>query len=411
MTQENELAVTHHQALEEIKKMETPVGKAIIDYINMIEGKNIAILGTDKAFVLRSDDGEIKAFKSALTLSKKDGTLVQPIYEGDFVVSAQGYEVWAEKTGTSVIFPKEIMVGSELQSNPYPVRAGNDPNGRILAVHACAVAFKYSSMGIPQVSSWSTIFDTPSYRMVDLLAKAKQYPQAFRVLPKDSKPKISEEIVETWTCYPYDEAINLWVNTSHNEVIKWLSQIIKREMKSMDFAQTFAKRNALKHLSGIQKAPGNVWTFPVLAWRPTGNNVIKWDSAQYANLQDRVKGMIDGNGADNFQQKIELQKGSERVSEEEGFEALEADVDPEDSPESDSNEEQVKKKDEQKTADESKDLPKDIKQAIFLAGEFPNEYKEACESYGINAMPHQLSPANAIKVCKKVGELVDLKDQ
>ena len=60
----------------------------------------------------------------------------------------------------------------------------------------------------------------------------------------------------TWARYPFDEATNLWMNTTHDEALKWLAQIINREKKSIDFAQTFAKRNSLKHLSGIQKAPG-----------------------------------------------------------------------------------------------------------------------------------------------------------
>ena len=121
--------------------------------------------------------------------------------------------------------------------------------------------------------------------------------------------------------------MNLWINTSHDEVITWLSQILNREKKAMDFAQTFAKRNALKHLSGIQKAPSNQWRFPVLAWRPTGNNIVKWDASQYANLQNRVSEMTESGGVDEFNKKIEIQKGAERTSEEEGFEALEAEVD------------------------------------------------------------------------------------
>ncbi len=405
----NDLVVTHHQALEVLKKQDTPEAKAILDYVMMIEKKNIAVLGTDEAFLLQDSGGQIKAFKKALTLSTQAGTLIQPVYKGDLVVSAQGYEVMNEATGTSVIFPKEVLVGGEWRPNPYAER--DETNRRILAVHARAVAFKYSSMGIPQISDWTTIFDTPSYRMIDLLAKAKKFPQAFRVLPKDLKPEVNEKVVETWANYPFDESLNLWINTSHDEVITWLSQILNREKKAMDFAQTFAKRNASKHLHGIQKAPCDNWRFSVLAWRPTGNNIVKWDAAQYADLQDRVAGMIEGGGGDEFQQKIEMQKGTEKASEEENSEALEAETNPEDNQESgdQSATQETKQPEADKPTEAVKEPSKDVKQADYIAKTFPAEFSEAVKELGVNIMLpiNEWSNETVVNVCQKVADLVD----
>lgn len=311
------------QALEKIKEL-----IPIEDYtaLSGIINKDVVALGENEAFALKDNEGEIRAFKQRVTLSQQEGTLIQPVHNGPFVVSAQGYEVWAEAAGACVIFPKEVLVGGQWHPNPHVER---DPNNRrILAVHARAVAFRFSSKGIPQVSDWSTIFDTPSYRMIDLLAKAKSTPQAFRLLPEGEKP----EDDGTWAAYPFDESITLWINTSHDEALKWFSQILNREKKALDFAQTFAKRNALKHLSGLQKAQSNVWTIPVLCWRPTSGNIIKWDATQYIKLQDKVGSLITGNGDDfapNVKQ-IESQSGQERVSDEEGFEGIEKEIDPED---------------------------------------------------------------------------------
>ena len=405
-----EIAVTPQQAFELLEKEKTPQAKAIIDYVDKIRKKDIAILGTDEAFILADGQGQIKAFKKGLTLSVQGGTLIQPVCQGDFVVSAQGYEVWAEATGASVIFPKEVLVGNEWRPNPFAER--DLTNRRILAVHARAIAFRYSSMGIPQVSDWTTIFDTPSYRMIDLLAKAKKYPQAFKVLPIGMEPVVDDKNKnqETWAHYPFDESMNLWINTSHNEVITWLSQILNREKKAMDFAQTFAKRNALKHLSGIQKAPSDNWRFPVLAWRPTGNNIVKWDAAQYAQLQNRVAGMIEG-GSDEFKQKIELKQGAERTSEDENIDALELEVDPEDTPET-AEKTEPEKKPAAKSAEKSGELSKDIKQAVYLAGHFPNEFEEATEFFKIDeSIPiEKFDTETAIKICQKVSELVDAQN-
>ena len=310
------------QALEKVKKLIPDEDyKALAGIIT----NDIVALGENEAFALKDSEGEIRAFKQRVTLSKKEGTLIQ-IPGGPFVISAQGYEVWAEAAGACVIFPKTVLVGNKNEPNPHVER---DPNNRrILAVHARAVAFRFSSKGIPQVSDWSTIFDTPSYRMIDLLAKAKSTPQAFRLLPEGNKP----EDDGTWAAYPFDESITLWINTSHDEALKWFSQILNREKKALDFAQTFAKRNALKHLSGLQKAPDAYWILSVLCWRPTSGNIIKWDATQYMKLQDKVGSLIQGTGEDFAPgvKQIESQEGKERVSDEEGHEGIEKEIDPED---------------------------------------------------------------------------------
>lgn len=410
--------ITAQQALVSLEQQGTPEALAIVNYVKGLKQKNVATLGTDEAFVLQDGEGQIKAFKSVLQLSEAEGTLVQPGFKMPYIVSAQGYEVWAERTGTSVIFPKEVLVGTEWKPSPYAER--DTQNRRILAVHARAVAFKFSSMGIPQVSDWTTIFDTPSYRMIDLLGKAKKFPQAFKVLPIDMVP----EDKGTWASYPFDESMNLFINTSHDEVIKWLAQILNREKKAMDFAQTFAKRNALKHLSGIQKAPGPQWQLPVLAWRPTGNNVVKWDATQYANLQDRVAGMIKGSRdefSDDKPPQIEVKKGAERASDEENFEALEASTDPEDQPEimhtteepapvpaQESENQPIAKPKQSVDPEPTVELPKETMQAITLAEQFPTDFKNAFVDCGFKGRQvESLTKEEAIKVGKVLNYIFD----
>jgi len=412
-------AVPINQALASLEQQGTPEALAILNYVKDLKQKNVATLGTDEAFVLQDGQGQIKAFKSVLNLSVAEGTLVQPVFKGDFVISAQGYEVWAERTGTSVIFPKEVLVGTEWKPNPYAER---DPNNRrILAVHARAVAFKFSSMGIPQVSDWTTIFDTPSYRMIDLLGKAKQFPQCFKVLPKGMKPNADNG--ETWASYPFDESMDLFINTAHDEVIKWLAQILNREKKAMDFAQTFAKRNALKHLSGLQRAPGAQWQLPVLAWRPTGNNVVKWDATQYANLQDRVAGMIEGNRGEFDNDKppqIEVTQGAERASDEENFHALEAGTDPEDQPEiMHTREEPAPVPDKEPESRPIKqepeppvELSRETMQAVTLAEQFPTDFKNAFVDCGFGGRPvESLSKDEATRVVKVLNYILDTQNQ
>ena len=175
----------------------------------------------------------------------------------------------------------------------------------------------------------------------------------------------------------------------------------------MDFAQTFAKRNAIKHLSGIQKAPCDNWKIPVLAWRPTGNNIIKWDATQYANLQDRVAGLIEGGGSDfENRKKIELQKGSGRTSEDEDYKTIESEIDPEDNPEPKTKTEGVQVQKEQPKV-EPVELSKEVKQAVYLSQTFPSEFKEACKLCNVVVPVEEFQNNAAILICRKVSELVD----
>jgi hypothetical protein len=303
------------QAMERIKG--TSEGEVIHGYIETLKKKTEVVnLGTDQAFALRDSEGEIRAFKQNLHLSAANDGLVQPVFNGPFTISAQGYEMWAEAKGASVIFPRRVMVGSEHKPNPYVML--DDDNQRARLIYARAIAFCYSSKGLPQVVDWTTIYDVPSYRLIDLLAKARKAKDAFQLLPKDLEPETKGN--QTWASYKFDGSTRFWINTRHEDAIKWYTSIINREKKAIDFAQTFARRNALKHLSGLQKPPGQTknnpiaeWNIPVISWRPTSGSVIRWDAAQYEQLQENVVKMIDGTSG--FQADVTV--GNEQVESEE----------------------------------------------------------------------------------------------
>jgi hypothetical protein len=391
-------------------------------YFKQMAENNVLALGTDEAFALRDKDGEIRCYKQRLRLSQKEGTLIQPVPSGPFVVSAQGYEVWSESAGACVIFPSDVLVDGKHQQNPFVYR--DEKNGRILAIYCRAISFRFSSKGIPQVADWTTIFDTPSYRLIDLLAKAKQFPQAFRLLPAEMKPKEDG----TWASYPFDEHTYLWVNTAHNEALTWYSQILNREKKAIDFAQTFARRNSLKHLSGLQKAPGPEWDITVLCWRPTSGNIIKWDATQYANLQKRVGSMINGDRTEF--KSIEMQAGAEAVSDEQNHEAIEQTIDPDlaaeelpGTPADGLHDEtanggvaQEEKREEKQTENlppqgKKGKLSKEDIMALNNLGvtkkEFPGEYAYVCKKLGIVSV---ITADAAKKVMAEIGKLIDQKN-
>lgn len=367
---------------------------------------NVVALGEHEAFALRDSEGEIRCFKQRLTLSLKDKTLVQ-IPGGDIGISAQGYEQWAEGAGANCIFPDNVLVGNKWQPNPYAIEGDN---GRIKRIYARAVSFKFSSKGIPQVCDWTTTFDTPSYRMIDLIAKAKRFPQAFKLLPKDMGKPNDEG---TWGSYVFDETMVLWVNSAHEEALQWYGQIINREKKAMDFAQTFARRNSLKHLSGLQKAPGPVWTMTVLCWRPTSGNIVKWDATQYANLRTRVGGLIHSQGKDF--KAIEMQTGSEDVGDDEnGYDMIENELDPEDKVvegQLDRSHQDDIQTDESGHHETSGSLSKEDEKAMHSISIFSDdaEYRpyfiDACKNIGVNP-DAPINPDTARKIIKLIEEKI-----
>lgn len=296
--------------------------QAVGEYLSKIKTKDISVLGEGEMFNLTDQKGEIKAFKRVIVLSEADGTLVQPVYQGPFVISAQGYEKVNNDTGTIVMNADYVLVDGVKQQNPFVSR---DPkNGRILSIYARAIAFRYSPLGIPQVSDRTTVFDVPAYRLIDLLAKAKKFPQAFKLLPDGIEP--TED--GTWAHYPFDENTSLWVNTSHDEALSFYAQIINREKKAIDFAQTFAQRNSSKHLHGIQKAPGNVWKLTVVCWKPSNENPFRLDMAKYANTQKALTELADGKTHGELPQ-IEMTKGTDFISDESDNLEAETNLDPE----------------------------------------------------------------------------------
>lgn len=304
--------------------------KALGELVRAIQDKNIAVLGTDDVFKLTDQGGEIRAFRSVVRLSSSAGTLVQPVYNGPYVISAQGYEQLEEAAGVVKMKPQQVLVDGEYQSNPY---TKYDPkNGRPLQVFCRTISFRFTSKGIPQVSDWTTIFDVKAYRLIDLLAKAKEFPQAFRLLPIDAKP----EDAGTWAKYDFDDATCLWVNTSHPQALDFFKQIINREKKILDFAQTFSARNSVKHLLGLQRVPGqevidqngkkstrpiNTWAVPVICWRPINGSLVKWDLTRYKEVQQAITRaasgdneaiMIDG-ATKGLPGRLQIQEGREEV--------------------------------------------------------------------------------------------------
>ena len=294
----NEVALVDQAkaAFERVNKACPEDGAVIGRYLAALHKKNVIALGEGEAFALTDAEGRnIRATKRTVRLSAENGGLTQPVYNGPFVISAPGYAMLAHAAGAVVMNAPTVTVDGVAQQNPY-VRRG--PDGSIIEVHCRAMAFRYNEHGQPMVSDRTTIFDTATYTLADMVGKAKRQKDAFKLLPAGMPaPNPAEE----WACYRVDEAVNLWMKITHEEVINFLGQVLNRKKKALEFAQTFAQRNALKHLFGLAVVPGqdknrpvSVWDVPVVCWAPSDGGFIRFDTSRYAASTQIIEALTEG---------------------------------------------------------------------------------------------------------------------
>ncbi len=210
------------------------------------------------------------------------------------LLDAEGRSMLAHAAGAVVMNAPTVTVDGVAQQNPH-VRRG--PDGSIVEVHCRAMAFRYNENGQPMVSDRTTIFDTATYALADMVGKAKRQKDAFKLLPATMP---APDPKEEWACYRIDEAVSLWMHITHDEVISFLGQVLNRKKKALEFAQTFAQRNALKHLFGLAVVPGqadsplSVWDVPVVCWQPSDGGFVRFDTARYAESAKIIDALSEG---------------------------------------------------------------------------------------------------------------------
>jgi len=269
-------------------------GKAVPVETRMIE---VATLGENDVQVIRSKDGEIKLFKSSVPLSVASRTLVAirglGHYEGDkwiptYVIPADGFKLMASRAGLLTLNAPTVVVDGKEQANPCVIRS---PEGHVRQVYCRAMTAGYTPLGVPVVSDRTVVFDIGLYRIVDLLAKAKSAPAAFKMLPADHPSP-----GKSWARYRVDDSIILWADTEAKDFRDWLSSMVNRERKAVEIAQTFAQRNSIKHhpcipIHVVEGSPTAV--VPILCWRPT-SGVMRWDMSKFSDATRMVTDMATG---------------------------------------------------------------------------------------------------------------------
>jgi hypothetical protein len=137
---------------------------------------------------------------------------------------------------------------------------------------------------------------------------------------------------------------------------------------------------------------------------------VKWDATTYANLEKRVSGIVSGR-PDPDVPKIELQRGVERVSDEEGVDGTLQTIDPEDQAAF-----EVSGEANGAQAPSAGDVPEEVllteedkrilANVAEIRAQFPDEYAAAMMALGLEP-DADLLPQQAIEVSNKVSLLID----
>lgn len=433
MSTNNAIAVTlraRAQAAFERLSSACPEDAEIVGkYLAALHGKNVIALDEGEAFVLTDSGGrQIKATKRTVRLSVENAGLVQPVFNGPYVISAPGYGMLARAAGAVVMNAPTVTVDGVIQQNPY-VRRG--PDGTVLEVHCRSTAFRYNENGQPVVSDRTTVFDTGTYTLSDMVGKAKKHKEAFRLLPAAFP---APEPPEQWACYRVDEAINLWMKITHDEVLTFLGQVLNRKKKALEFAQTFAQRNALKHLFGLSVAPknvGTVWDVPVLCWVPVDGGLIRFDMSKYEVSTKIIEALTAGQpvALPEAKDPIVISRGTDEVA---GSE-LNEETDPLENPDCYADAPTMdaprsapapvaapspEPEPEPEAAPEPEEAPavgwtqKELKAWNNLAvvkQEFPSEYRSALLELGLRE--ENVTPENAEEINRTVSRIMDADNQ
>ena len=326
----------------------------------------------------------------------------------------------AHAAGAVVMNAPTVTVDGVAQQNPH-VRRG--PDGSIVEVHCRAMAFRYNENGQPMVSDRTTIFDTATYALADMVGTAKRQKDAFKLLPATMP---APDPKEEWACYRIDEAVSLWMHITHDEVISFLGQVLNRKKKALEFAQTFAQRNALKHLFGLAVVPGqadsplSVWDVPVVCWQPSDGGFVRFDTARYAESAKIIDALSEGRPVSlpQSQEPVVISRGTEEIN---GAD-MDGESDPLENPDIYESGAQMKEAEiEARPTQESSDEPepeqdpleeaptpqeeKDWKNLQVAMTEFDVEYAQALKNLGLQ--PDGANPRNAVKILHELNRILD----
>ena len=257
--------------------------------------KDISILGDGESFAMTDPSGQLKAFRGKMLFSVLDGTLYDA--RKFKMISEKAYIELERSVGGWHHLPPQISVNGQTHDNPHRVI---DKTGELLGIYYLVWAAYLAPNGIPRRIAWTFYYDVQAIRRIELFAKAKEFPQAFR-LRSVSKPEPEEK--GEWIPYHVDGTARLWVDGSHPEALQFFASMANSAKNIESIGQTKAIRTALDKLYAVRipiikftekgyPVHASQFTIPITMWKwPRGLEIDWMGTAQHFQetiMQDDV---------------------------------------------------------------------------------------------------------------------------
>lgn len=367
--------------------------------IQAMAKKDISVLGEGEAFALPGLDGQIKAYRTKVQLSVAKGHIYD--CQKFKMIACEGYLEVEKWCGGGHYFPPAMTLDGQERDNPYRVYDGN---GRLLRIYYLVNAGYLAPNGAPRFVSLMYCFDVDTIRQIDLFAKAKATPQAFRIMARGKgEPKDDG----AWIDYDIDGHAVLWINAAHPEAIS-LYAVWANTLKTLESnGRTKAIRTALKALYGFSRPPivgyngiypvhADTMTVPITMWKWPQGMQIDW-----GNSVERYQRLI---GIDGDKEPTRPQLVSASQDEESSFTEAEDESDVVDVGRAEA-EPAPESAPEEKRPDLS---PEDLKAKLNFeetAKLFPTEFAEACAALKVPSV--YVDQARAGNVMNAVAKILE----
>lgn len=202
--------------------------------------QEMATLGDGNVFIKRTPTGAIKAIRGKVRLEERKGHVA--VIQGKAMITSAGYNAMNQFAGISIITPEKLTLpDGNMVVNPYPII---DPeSGTIDKVWVKKTAIGYSPTGNLVMTSSTLLYDIKMYFIQDLNKKVQYNKGAGRMCMEQM---LTEEEKQKGMFLAIQGKMGIWVDLTHQEILKCMDTYIQNKLFAERKAQTIAERNALK---------------------------------------------------------------------------------------------------------------------------------------------------------------------
>ena len=218
---------------------------------------------------------------------------------GPLLITAKGYYRAGAACGLQIVHPQTVLVDGEAKSNPHYER--NEATGTVERAVVRVVVVGRNAAGQLIARDQTAIYSPFAYLLKELHAKQAYNPDSIKA--HSQRPGDAPQ--EGWEFFPEIEVpgtgryVGLLVKLANPEVLKLLKLYSERVCKILEYAVTFAARNALKkmleiHIPTFHDGVGYV---PVVSWTDPTDEMIS----------QRIAAAQSGGNADDLLADLEKQ--------------------------------------------------------------------------------------------------------